>query len=180
MRDLVVLLTVAAASAAAVSLAYGALTVSAGLLPLADLPAAAVQYWVGDMIGIAILAPFGLILLTRERTVRLSLETAVQVAATLAALALVFVFAKYPYSQLFYLLFLPIIWMAVRGGLEAVTVGVVVTQLGLIVGIHLLPSEQIDVTGVQAVMLVLAMTGLIAGALVTQHRRTELQLRLQQ
>ncbi|MDQ0355226.1 signal transduction histidine kinase [Rhodoplanes tepidamans] len=180
MRDLVLLLVVAGASAAVVSVAYVGLTVDAGLLPLADLPAAAVQYWVGDMIGIAIVAPFGLILLTRGRTVRLSVETAVQVAATLVALALVFVFAERHHSQLFYVLFLPIIWMAVRGGLEAVTVGVLLTQLGLIAGVHLLPGDEVDVTGLQALMLVLAMTGLIAGALVTQNRRTALQLRLHQ
>jgi signal transduction histidine kinase len=180
MRDLVVLLAVAGASAAAVSLVYVALTVNAGLLPITDLPAAVVQYWVGDMIGVAILAPFGLIVLTRSRTMRVTVETAVQVAATLAALALVFVFAGRHHSQLFYLLFLPVIWMAVRGGLETVTVGVLLTQLGLIVGVHLLPGEAIDVTGLQALMLVLAMTGLIAGALVTQIRRTELQLRLHQ
>ncbi|WP_170149689.1 ATP-binding protein [Rhodoplanes roseus] len=180
MRDLVVLLAVAAASAAAVSLAYVALTVNAGLLTTADLPAAVVHYWVGDMIGVAILAPFGLILLTRGRTLRVTVETAVQVAATLVALALVFVFAERQHAQLFYLLFLPVIWMAVRGGLETVTVGVLLTQLGLIVGVHLLPGVTIDVTGLQALMLVLAMTGLIAGALVTQIRRTELQLRLHQ
>ncbi|MBK5959144.1 hypothetical protein CCR97_13135 [Rhodoplanes elegans] len=180
MRDLMLLLVVAGASAAAVSFGYVGFTVAAGLLPLAELPAAMVQYWVGDMIGIAIVAPFGLILLTRGRSVRVSVETAVQIAATLVALALVFVFAERHHSQLFYILFLPIIWMAVRGGLEAVTVGVLLTQLGLIVGVHLLPSEEIDVTGLQALMLVLTLTGLVAGALVTQNRRTAMQLRLHQ
>ncbi|RAI33018.1 MASE1 domain-containing protein [Rhodoplanes serenus] len=180
MRDLLLLLAVAGVSAAAVSLLYAAVTVQAGLMPLADLPAAAVRYWIGDMIGIAIVAPFGLILLTRGRALRLSLESALQVAATLATLAVVFLFAVRPHAQLFYLLFLPVIWMAVRGGLEAVASGVLLTQLGLLAGLHLLPGEEIDVTGVQALMLVLAMTGLIAGALVTQHRRTELQLRLHQ
>ena len=37
-----------------------------------------------------------------------------------------------------------------------------------------------DVTAFQALMLVLAMTGLVAGELVTERRRTESQLRLQQ
>jgi C4-dicarboxylate-specific signal transduction histidine kinase len=70
--------------------------------------------------------------------------------------------------------------MAVRGGLEGVTAGILVTQLGLVLGVHMLPTAEVDVTAFQALMLVLTMTGLMAGALVTEHRRTELQLRLHQ
>ena len=42
--------------------------------------------------------------------------------------------------QLFYVLFLPIVWMALRGGLEGVTIGLLLTQLGLIVGVTLSPA----------------------------------------
>jgi C4-dicarboxylate-specific signal transduction histidine kinase len=82
--------------------------------------------------------------------------------------------------QLFYVLFLPIVWMAVRTGSEGVSAGILITQLGLIVGIHLFPAGSFDVTSFQALMLVLAMTGLVAGELVTERRRTQSQLRLQQ
>jgi C4-dicarboxylate-specific signal transduction histidine kinase len=70
--------------------------------------------------------------------------------------------------------------MAVRGGLEIVTIGILLTQIGLILGVQLLPKGEINVTEFQALMLVLTMTGLVAGALVTEHRRTEFQLRLHQ
>jgi C4-dicarboxylate-specific signal transduction histidine kinase len=82
--------------------------------------------------------------------------------------------------ELFYLLFLPIIWMAVRGGLELVTLGILLTQIGLILGVQLLPVEGVDVTSFQALMLVLALSGLAAGAAITEHRRTEAQLRRHQ
>ena len=65
-------------------------------------------------------------------------------------------------------------------GSEGVSVGILVTQLGLIVGVQLFPDGALDVTAFQALMLVLAMTGLVAGELVTERRRTESQLRLQQ
>ena len=88
-----------------------------------------------------------------------------------------FGFAEEQQFQLFYVLFLPIVWMAVRTGLEGVTVGILIIQLGLIVGVTLFPAKGHDVTALQALMLVLATTGLIAGALVTEHRRIESQLR---
>jgi two-component system, LuxR family, sensor kinase FixL len=180
MRDLIVLIAVTATSAAFVAGSYASVLVLGDVLPPTDLARAAVQYWVGDMIGVAVVCPFALILLTRGFFLRPIVEAAAQIAAIIAALALVFVYAESHHFQLFYLLFLPIIWLAVRGGLEAVTIGLLLTQIGLILGLQFVPKGEIDVTAFQAVMLVLTMTGLIAGALVTEHRRTESQLRVHQ
>jgi len=180
MRDLVLLMVVAVVSAAVVACGYVGLALAAGLLPPADFASAALRYWVGDVIGIMVVTPFTLLALTRRRVLPMSLETWAQFAAILAALALVFGFSEERQFQLFYVLFLPIVWMAVRAGSEGVAVGILVTQLGLIVGFILFPEEAGDVTAFQALMLVLAATGLIAGELVTERRRTETQLRLQQ
>jgi len=180
MRDLIVLIGVAAVSGAAVALAYVGMLIAAGLLPPAAFASAALQYWIGDIIGVAVVAPFALIALTRGRTLRLTRETAIQIVAIMAALAFVFFFAEKHRFEFFYILFLPIIWMAVRGGLELVTVGILLTQIGLIASAQLLAREGIDVAVYQALMLVLALTGLAAGAVVTEHRRTEAQLRLHQ
>ncbi len=180
MRDLELLGLVAAVSAAFVALSYVAAMTVAGLLPVKGFAAAALRYWVGDMIGIMVVAPFGLIALTRRRVLRMSIETGLQLAAIISALALVFGYAEEQQFQLLYVLFLPIIWMAVRTGSEGVTVGLVITQLGLILGVVIFPGKGHDVTAYQALMLVLAMTGLVAGELVTEHRRTASQLRLHQ
>jgi signal transduction histidine kinase len=180
MRDLILLMVVAVLSAAVVASGYVALTVAAGQLPAADFVSAALRYWVGDVIGIIVVTPFALLALTRRRMLPISLETVLQLAAILAALALVLGYSDERQLQLFYVMFLPIVWMAVRSGSEGVTVGILVTQLGLIVGFILFPEEASDVTAFQALMLVLAATGLIAGELVTERRRTETQLRLQQ
>ena len=82
--------------------------------------------------------------------------------------------------HLFYLLFIPVIWSAIRFGLEGVVFGLAVTQIGLIAAIHLSPSDAIDVTAFQALMIVLAVTGLAVGLLVNEQQRTEQQLRVQQ
>jgi signal transduction histidine kinase len=180
MRDLALLMIAAVVSAAVVACGYVGLAIAAGLLPPADFASAALRYWVGDVIGIIVVTPFTLLALTRRRMLPMSLENALQFAAIFVALALVLGYTDERQFQLFYVLFLPIVWMAVRSGSEGVTVGILVTQLGLIVGFILFPEEATDVTAFQTLMLVLAATGLVAGELVTERRRTETQLRLQQ
>ena len=179
-RDLMLLGLAAALSAAAVAFTAAAAMLAAGVVQPAEFGAAAIRYWVGEMIGIMVIAPFGLIALTNRRALRLSLEGLLQLAAIVAALALVFGYAEEQEFQLFYVLFLPIIWMAVRTGSEGATIGILVTQAGLILGIVAFRGEGHDVSVYQALMLVLATTGLVAGVLVTEHRRTVLQLRRHQ
>jgi C4-dicarboxylate-specific signal transduction histidine kinase len=70
--------------------------------------------------------------------------------------------------------------MAVRNGIEGVSAGVLITQCGLILGVGLLPQKSNELYAFQALMIVLAVTGLIAGALVTERRRIGAQLRLHQ
>ena len=180
MRDLVLLMLVAVVSATFVASSYVAAAIAAGLLPIKDFAAATLRYWVGDMIGIIVVAPFARMALTHRRVLRISVETLLQFAAIIGALALVFGYAEEQQFQLFYVLFLPIVWMAVRTGAEGVTVGILITQLGLILGVILFPGKGLDVTAFQTLMLVLATTGLVVGELVTEHRRTASQLLLHQ
>ena len=105
---------------------------------------------------------------------------AVLVAVIFAALWLVFGSARSFRFQLFYVLFIPIVWIAVRFGLEGVTFGLVLTQIGLIGAIQLSGQSAVDVVAYQALMVVLAVTGLAVGVLVNEQQRTQQQLRLHQ
>ncbi len=180
MHDLIALTTVTVVSTAVVAAGYVGLTIAAGLLPTAEFTAAALRYWVGDVIGIMVVMPFGLILLTRRNVLGKSGEVLLQFAAIIAALMIVFGYASAQQLQLFYLLFLPIVWMAVRTGIEGVSFGILITQLGLIAGVQLSPRDAYDLTAIQALMVVLALTGLFAGQLVTERRLTEALLRMHQ
>lgn len=180
MRDLFILLLVSVASAALVAVGYVGVYAASGLLPWSDFGAAALRYWVGDVIGIAVVTPCLLIILTRGQPFAASWETAAQVASIGMCLLIVFGLAQSRNYQLFYLLFLPIVWIAVRSGLEGVSAGLVLTQLGLIAALQVGGRADTDMTTYQALMLMLALTGLAAGVLVTERRRAELQLSLQQ
>ena len=180
MRDLVLLMGVAIISAAVVATACVTTFAGWGVLPWADWSRAALRWWVGDVIGVAIVTPFLLFLCTRKRLSEPTWEAAGQFTAIILALWLVFWGAPANQFHLFYVLFLPVIWIAVRTGIEGVSTGIVVTQLGLIGAFQLSPHPDIDVTSFQTVMLVLALTGLAAGMLVSERRRAEFELRRQQ
>jgi signal transduction histidine kinase len=179
-QSLVLLAVVAVGSTAVVATSYVAMLVAFGILPPADLGLAAVRFWVGDAIGITVLTPFLLVLMTRRRLLPQPWEALAMLALMLGALWIVFGFTEAFRFQLFYLFFLPVIWTAVRFGLEGVTVGLLLTQLGLIAAMHLTGQGAVDVTAYQALMVVLALTGLAVGVLVSEQQRTQQQLRLNQ
>jgi two-component system, LuxR family, sensor kinase FixL len=179
-RDLILLMLTALVSTAFVAVGYVATTTLSGYLEMQDFIEAMLSCWVGDLIGVMVVTPFVLVALLRKHTVQMSLEVFLQFAAIAGALVLILGFSEAQPLQLFYFLFLPIVWMALRGGLESVTIGLLLTQLGLIIGVTLAPSRPEGFTALQTLMLVLTATGLIAGELVTEHRRAEAKLLLQQ
>src|SRR5215475_5540175 len=175
------LLTITAAvTAASVAAGYAGMMVAFGLLPAADFVAMAASYWVGDTIGIMVLTPCALVLWTRRHAVWMSVETSLQFVAIAAGLTLVYAYWSAQHLQLVYILFVPIVWMAVRTGIEGVCFGILAVQLGFILGFQAFPHEISAMPKVEALMLVLALTGLFAGELVTERRRTEAELRLHQ
>jgi two-component system, LuxR family, sensor kinase FixL len=179
-HSLLLLIVVAVVSTAAVAACYVGMLVVLGVLPAADFGSAALRFWVGDVIGTTVLTPFLLVLMTRRRLLQPSWEALGLLILVLAALWAVFGFADAFRFQLFYLFFLPVIWTAVRFGLEGVTAGLVVTQVGLITVIHFTRQDAADVTAFQALMVVLCFTGLAVGVLVSEQQRTQRQLRINQ
>jgi signal transduction histidine kinase len=118
--------------------------------------------------------------MTRRRVVPPSWVALVLVVLVLGALWIAFGLAEAFRFQLFYLFFLPVIWTAVRFGLEGVKAGLLVTQEGLIAAIHFTGLGGTDVTAYQALMVVLSLTGLAVGVLVSEQQRTQAQPRLNQ
>jgi two-component system, LuxR family, sensor kinase FixL len=179
MRDLAQFIFTTAAAAAFVALSYVSLTVGVGLLPGNQFVAAALRYWIGDIVGVLALAPFALFALTGRRMLPLSLESVLQCAAVVVAVTMVFGLSEEQKFQLFYVLFLPVVWMAVRNGVEGASAGILLTQIGVILGVAVVHGERPELVALQSLMLGLTVTGLIAGELVTERRRMESQLQMQ-
>lgn len=180
MSSLSVLTFTTAISSALVAIMFMGIVFVSGLMPAADFAAATASYWIGDMIGILTVTPLALILWTRRYAVWLSVETLLHLAAIGAALAFAYAYWRFEHLPFFYILFVPIVWIAIRTGIEGVCLAIVTTQLCFVLGFQAFPSEIAEMPKMQAFMLVLAFTGLFAGGLVTERRRTEAVLRLHQ
>jgi two-component system sensor kinase FixL len=180
-RSLVWLLAVATVSIAAVSLGHGLILLLHGLIPPDQMVQASLRAFVGDLIGVMVFTPFLLIAFTRRRISLPAWETGAVLLVMLAALWMVFGFSETLRFQLFYVLFLPVVWIAVRFGLEGVTLGLAVIQIGAIVAAEIAGRDSAEhAVAYQALMVVLAATGLAIGVLVSEQHRTQAQLRLHQ
>ena len=81
---------------------------------------------------------------------------------------------------LFNLLFLPVIWVAMREGYAGVALALVTIQLTLAVITAFIGYDTTDFAILQLLMLVLSITGLLLGAVTTEHQDAALRLREQQ
>ncbi len=159
---------------------YVGLLAAFGLVPNGELLMTAAQLWIGDMIGITVLTPFLLIVSTRRRILVPSFELAAAHRRPRAdARSGVRSFDTFRVKQ-FYLFFLPVMWMAVRFGLEGVTPGLVIAQIGLMTAMHYAGVNASEITAYQALMIVLSLTGLTIGAVVSEQQKTQAQLRQNQ
>lgn len=179
-RSMLWLMGVAVVSIALVALGHALVLLLYGIIAMQDFGQAAVRAFVGDLIGVMVFTPFLLIAFTRRRFPALSWEASATMLLILAALWGVFGFNESFRFQLFYVFFLPIVWIAVRFGLEGVTLGLVITQIGLIAAIEASGQSTSDVVAYQALMVILAATGLAIGVLVSEQQRTQNQLRVHQ
>ena len=179
LRDIIVLIAVALSSAAVAALAFVVPLASSGTLSPVDFWPAAIRFWIGDAIGIVVFTPFLLLVATGRLRPLLTASNAVVATLVFVAVGLIFSLPGSAHLQLFYLLFLPIILIALSFGLERVTLGLVLTQIALIFGVYFTQEKAGAVTAFQLLMFVLALTGLLMGAIVTQKKSFELRLRRQ-
>jgi signal transduction histidine kinase len=96
------------------------------------------------------------------------------------ALAVVFGAAQSQELEFFYLLLPPMVWIGVRHGLPWCAIAILVEQLALISILTLLDYPTADFLAFQVLSLVVAATGLILGATVTERQRAERFLRQHQ
>lgn len=183
MRDIVLLLAGGAVAPLAVGVGYVAVPTLLGLFPWSGFAGVLTRFWVGEVIGIAVLTPLVLVGLRGDwrRPSRAEVgEVAAQGAVIVLTLWLDFgplASARYEY---FYLLFLPSVAVAVRHGLTGAVWASAATQTGLIAAILATGVETARMTHVQLLMLTLAVTTLLLGAVVSERRRVEAAIRERQ
>lgn len=172
-RQLIAFVAITPLAAAAAALGFVAPYALAGTVPWHG----AVQYWAGDVIGVLAVAPAVLVALhgTQSDGPRVgAAETLAQAVAVPTALWLTFGPLAADPSKLYHLLFLPVVWIALRRGLP----GAAAATLGMQVGVVLArPPGGGDIFYDQLLMAALTATGLLVGAIVGERWRLDAALR---
>jgi nitrogen-specific signal transduction histidine kinase len=146
------------------------------LLDLGDILVAVRPLLIGDVIGIAVITPLVLRLVSHERlrpgrnARTIAPELCLYVAVVIGVLWIVVGASEAQGFRLFYLLFLPLVAAAVRYGLDGACVGLAVTQLGLVGLLHGYGYDAAAFTEFQTLMLVLSATGLTVGVVVSERQ----------
>jgi signal transduction histidine kinase len=135
---------------------------------------AVAQSWIGDFVGITVTTP-AVMLLARRACPKLSpTRWAVYLATIGVAFWIVFGAGLGEQSKLFYVLFLPLVLIAMQQGIAGAALAMVAIQVGLVTLVRGLPGALLDF---QFLMLALSVTGLLLGAAVSERRRIERALR---
>lgn len=185
LRDLTRFLAVILPGTLAAALAYVAIFTLAGLVPEAGFFANVLRFWVGDAIGVMVVTPL-LLVHGAGNARRLrdgwrpAAEMLLQAVSVLLALWLIFGVELTDEFKFFYLLFLPLIWVAMRHGIQGATIAIAGIQLGLIAILQWSGRSDTEVLEFQLLMATLTVTGLFLGLAVTNRRKVEEQLRLRQ
>jgi C4-dicarboxylate-specific signal transduction histidine kinase len=136
---------------------------------------------VGDIIGVLIVTPFCFLLFKPRRSRALSLpmlaETVAQIVAVLAALWLIFGLHPANANAYFYVLFLPMIWIALRRGADGAVVLNVFVQIAMLLALLRLGETAANVALFQAMLSVFVISGLTLGWAVDQRKAATQNLR---
>lgn len=155
-----------------------------------------INWWTSDAIAIITFTPFLLVhviprvnsWLTTGSAVQPSapgrrhvsagaiLEIAAQTGFSLAAIWLVFGFAPAAPYQPLYLLFILVVWVAVRQGLPQATLATFLVNAGMMFAAWVTHAHHGTLPRLQLAMLALGLTSLCLGAVVSERRRAEVEL----
>jgi signal transduction histidine kinase len=104
-------------------------------------------------------------------------EAAVQALVLGVALWLIFAGLGGDPAHHFYLLFVPLIWIAMRSGMSGAIVATGIVQVGVVLGIHRGSGTGVPAAELQILVAALTLTSLFLGVVVDERKRAEARLR---
>ena len=186
LADVLVMLAAVPAGAILNSLIYCGVLYLAGSLPADQFISALRHFWIGDAVGIiAVIAAATAVFSVSSKTRWVwRKDDTLNWSVFIISSCLVFAFihgapSAYAY-HLFYLLFLPTIWIGMRAGYVGVAIALLATQTAFFMTASHIGFSADDFDQFQILMLVLSITGLILGAAVTEREHAHQKLREQQ
>lgn len=133
------------------------------------------HFWLGDTVGVLVTAPLLMVAADpegRQHVIRSwrKPETALQFFTLVGLILFVFQRGGTPQHH-FYLLFLPLIWIAVRNGLGGAVVASGAVQAGVVLSTQIGAMQGLSIVELQARVTALTITGLALGIIVDERER---------
>ena len=201
-RDVMVLLFVALPLSGVAAFLATLTLILDHAIPWSGYVKASLDWWVGDAVAIACLTPFCLVLVMpivrrftglaqtaadmesasagknihEARGFPRAIESVCFGAAIVGSLWLALGPRSANNQNMFYIFFLPIVWIAVRRGLRGAATGILMLNIGIVLSLQYSGGDPSRFALLQLLMLVLSLTGLILGTLISERDRTEKQL----
>jgi two-component system sensor kinase FixL len=184
-KNMIAVLAVVPASAAVTATLYCSVLYFTGAIPFSQLYDAASDFWIGDTVGMIVVLPASTAIhdIISNKRWRIGLYgkhlAPILIVALLIGIFVVLSVGEIKNRYLFNLLFLPTLWIGITYGYTAVAVTLLVTQLTLIGALTHFQVSDRDFYIFQTLMFILATTGQLLGAIVTERERTTRLLREQ-
>ena len=196
-RDVTNILGVSLLASLASATSGTAILVWSGQISFADYTQAAFNWWIGDAVALSSLTPFLLEFVlpwcrrylgfaTAEESAQAGeplpwsrtgiLESCGFLVALVFLIYLAFGNSFARSAHLFYLFFLPLIWIAIRRGLRGVVAALILVDSSLAIMMHVAHQGMEDLAILQFLMLILALTALILGAIIGERKKVEQRL----
>jgi signal transduction histidine kinase len=162
-------------------------------MPRSEVFLAIFHWWIGETVGVLTVTPFLLIyvmpglkrfavgqpirLLARRSFPRLTLAVIAQVSSL--AIALYWVFGARVLGELrpIYLIILPLIWIALQHGFKGVALGLVALNFGIMLAVWVFQFDLARLGELQLLMIVNCIVSLLMGAIVTERKQAEEEIR---
>lgn len=175
-RDLTFFVITVIAGTGVIGGAFVALLQVSGVLAGVPMLDAWLRFWLGDAVGILVTAPLILEVADKRRRERLfslavNREAWLQCAVLCATLLLVFTAVPIGPTPRFYILFVPVIWIAVRSGMTGAIVAMAIVQLGVVLGAHGAMGSRLPIVELQVLVVVLTLTGAFLGMVVDERKQ---------
>ena len=179
LRDVLILLAAGLVGAVIDTVLLTLFLLAVGQLDARDIVQVFSPLLIGDMIGIAVVTPLLLRFAFRRQhhALRALVANIPEAIVYLLLIAVALWAIKGSESlygfRLFYLLFVPVVMAAVRHGLDGACFSLAVTQFGLIGLLRISGYDAVEFTEFQVQMLVLTVTGLIVGVVVSEREKAD-------
>ena len=179
-KDILALLAAGTVAAAMSAILLSALLLAANELSAGDLAQSSLPLFVGDIIGIAVVTPLVLRLSLRwpdllsDTSLKFFPELTLYTIAIACTLWLSVRVGIGGNDKFVSLLFLPVVAVALRYGIDGSCAALAATQLGLVLLLHQSGYDATTFTEFQVVMLALTTSGLVVGVVVSERQRADL------